>query len=131
MKHRRKIRPGGTMEAHSCVAGLPLLDDIVRITRRREGDLADIRLAPCLRAWHIFQHQCPVRWRGLLDLLLYLLLYLRRVAQIGHGEIEKTKPHPTGFAKLRATPAPRLLNFGIELGMTDFAPTSDNGISKV
>jgi hypothetical protein len=65
--------------------------------------------------------------RGLLD----LLLYLRRVAQIGHGEIEKTKPHPTGFAKLRATPAPRLLNFGIELGMTDFAPTRDNGISQV
>src|SRR5664279_213456 len=126
MKHRRKIRKGGTMEAHSCVADLAPLDDIVRITRRREGDLADIRLAPCLRAWHILQHQCPVRWRGLLDLLLCL-----RVAQIGHSEIEKTKPHPTGLAKLRAAPAPRLLNFSIELGMTDFAPTSDNGISKV
>src|SRR3954454_20699848 len=108
MKHRRKIRPGGTMEAHSGVAGLPLLDDIVRITRRREGDLADIRVAPCLRAWHILQHQCPVRWRGWLE----LLLCLRRFAQIGHGEIEKAKPHPTGFSKLRATPAPRLLNFG-------------------
>ena len=35
---------------------MPPLDDIVRITRRRKGDLADVRLAPCLRAWHILQH---------------------------------------------------------------------------